>query len=152
MQNKKNIKIVYISILFLISIPFLVSAYNQNEENSTENYIEYILNVRCEVHGEVMMPLLFPPNIPMFQIYHSENDVELFKTMDDNEQISILRESISKKTEGLELYFEYPDEGTNIVNICYLCSIEEGRSIVKTFHDVIALGNWGDVKFDYHRI
>ena len=142
MRNKK-IAYIPIFILFLIVVPLLVFAYSQNEENSIENYedyIERILYVRCDVHGEVVMPLLFPPNMPMFHIYPSKSDGELFKNMDDSEQISVLRERLSKEAE-LQGFYVGPYNGDNVVNICYLCATEEGRDVVKTFHDVMALGN-----------
>ena len=129
---------ISIALLFLSSVPLLVYAYNQSEESLAETYIERILYVRCEVHGEVTMPLLFPPNIPMFQIQASETDNYLFKSMDDAEQISILRERLRMEKEEAGFYRASHD-GDNIVNICYLCATEEGRSIVKTFHDVMAL-------------
>ena len=138
-MKRKVIIIIHMLLLVVISIPLLVSASGRNGINSEEDYVENIFHVRCEIHGEVAMTILFPPDVVMFN--PSIKDTDSLKEMDNAEQRSIMRERSRNEAKDV-LGFDIGYFGTeNLVNICYLCALEHGMNPVRTFHDVMALGN-----------
>lgn len=137
----KRKSVIILGFLFVLSIPLFVFAHSQDGSGqySIEDYIEHIWRVRCEIHGEVSMSILIPPDHIHFRAKPPKNDIEPFKAMDVDEQLATMREnSRHEMSEVLGFDVGYV-EPTNIINICELCAVEEGRDIVRTIHDIFAL-------------